>query len=327
MADFRTKMRALTATLVMAMVFICNAPYAIGQGLPNKPIRIIVPAAAGGGLDLVARVVSQKAAEFLGQTVYVENKPGANWVIGMEYVARAAPDGSTLLLLSASGLSINPHVFKNVPPLTAFAPITLPTKGTFVLLTNPELPVGTVDEFIAYLQAHPGKLNHASNSSSTILLSEIFKSRTKTEYVDINYRGGAQSVSDTMAGVTQFCFVDLGSAMSYIQNGSLRPMAITSAARHELVLTLPTLSEVGVDLVMEGGTALVAPAGLPRPLMEQLSGAFLKALLNDEVKKRFEAIGQVVLGGQPDTVAETLKHDSERWEHIVALHPVNIIWK
>lgn len=307
-----------------ALATIAAPAIARAQAFPAKAIRIVVPAAPGGGLDTTARVLAQKGQELLNQTIYVENKPGANWVIGMEHVAKSPPDGYTLLVLSAAGLSINPHIFKGVPGLDEFTPLTLPTKGAFVLLVNPKSPAKTAPEFIALLKANPGKLNHASNSASTLLLSELFKAETKTEFVDVNYRGGAQSVTDTMNGVTDFCFIDLGTAAPFIQQGTLRPLALASMSKYELAPDIPLLADYGVPVSMDGGTALVGPANLPAGIRGTLSDAFRKAIGAPDVRQRFEAMQQAAYGADPDATLKILRDESARWKKLISERDIKI---
>ena len=309
----------------LAAGFSAAAPrFALAQAWPNHAIKIVVPAVAGGGLDTIARIVAQKSAELLGQSMYVENKPGANWIIGMDFVAKSPPDGYTLLLLSGSGLSINPHVFKNVPSLEEFTPITLPTKGTFVLMVNPKLAPKTARDFIAHLKANPGKLNHASNSATTLLISELFKADAGVDYVDVNYRGGAQAVTDTLSGVTDFCFVDLGTAIAFIQQGSLRALGVTSLTKYELAPDIPPLAEAGVSIAVDGGTALVAPANLPTEIVATLSGVFRRALASPEVRRRFETLAQAAFGPDADETRRILRAESARWKKLIVERNIQI---
>ena len=200
------------------------------QTYPNRPVRIVVPAAAGGALDVMARLLATKVGEIWKHQFYVENKPGANWIIGMDAVAKSAPDGYTLLFVASSGLTINPFVFPNMPldPLRDLAPVTIAAQTPFVLLLNPAVPARTVPELVAHLRANPGKLNHGSNSATTILVSELFKQQAGVEYLDVNYRGASQAIVATLAGTTEFCFVDLGSATSAIEGKTLHPVGLTT---------------------------------------------------------------------------------------------------
>ena len=300
--------------LALSLTMACAAK---AQPLSAQPFKIIVPAAAGGALDLISRVLVNSVSDQFKQGAYVENRPGANWVIGMNAVAKSPPDGYTLLLVSTSGFSINPHVFKNVPPVSDFTPITTTTKGAFILLVNPKLGVKDVASFIALLKASPGKYNHASNSATTKLLSEFFKSQAGVDYVDINYRGASLAVNDTSMGVTDFCFVDYGSATNVLQDRSLLPLAVTSNGRYELSPEIPPLSDILPGFSVDGGTTLFGPANMNRELLGYLHGLFTTALKSDDVLTRFRAIGQIPRGADPQETARDLAAEVDRWASLI----------
>src|SRR5258708_33509365 len=180
--------------MVGAMMLLAGLAQAHAQTFPNRPVRIVVPAAAGGALDVIARILAIKVGEIWNQQLYVENKPGANWIIGMDAVAKSAPDGYTLLFVASSGLTINPYVFRMpIDPLSDLTLVATATHTPFVLLVNNDVPAKTLPEFITHLNANPGKLNHASNSATTILNSELLKARANVSYVDLSYRGASQA--------------------------------------------------------------------------------------------------------------------------------------
>src|SRR5262245_60584893 len=188
--------RLLAAVLMVPCLLVMTADPVAAQGYPNRPVRVVVPAAPGGALDSIARLLSQKVAENRKQNFYVENRPGANWIIGMDVVAKSPPDGYTLLVVASAGLTINPFVFPGMPldPRRDLVPITATTHTAFVLLLNPAVPATTVPELIAHLRANPGRLNHASNSATTMLASELFKQRAGVDYADVNFRGATQAL-------------------------------------------------------------------------------------------------------------------------------------
>ncbi len=267
------------------------------QSYPNRPVRVVVPAAPGGGLDVIARLLAQKAGEIWKQQLYIDNRPGANWIIGMDAVAKSPPDGYTLLFVASSGLTVNPYVFANMPldPLRDLAPIAMATHSGFVLLLNPSVPAKTVTEFIAYLRANPGKLNHASNSATTMLASELFKMRTNVDYIDVNFRGASQAIVATQSGTTDFCFVDLGSATAAIEGKSLYPLGITTLTRSESAPDIPTLAEQGLPGYSPSSTTLLlAPANVPDELLDKINGVFNQALAAPDVASRLRVIGQSV---------------------------------
>jgi tripartite-type tricarboxylate transporter receptor subunit TctC len=286
---------------------------------PGRSIKIIVPAAAGGALDMMGRVLAQRMTEGWKRQAYVENRPGANWIIGMDAVVRSEPDGYTLLVVSSAGLSVNPSVFPNIPfdPFRDLVPVASLTRGTFVLLANPSLPVNTAAEFIAYLKANPGKLNHGSNSATTILLSALFKTLAKVDYVDVSYKGASQAIQDAMAGVIQFCFTDFGSALPVIQGGKLKPLAVAAPTRYALVPGIPALADDLPGFAMDGGMILLAPAKIPPDVLATLNGFVKQALGTDDIRKRLELMGQLPGEGSPDQIQKTLRAEAERWKALI----------
>ena len=311
-------MRIVGAALSFAAVM--SAHTAQAQSYPNRPVRIIVPAAAGGALDVIARILAAKVGEIWNQQLYVENKPGANWIIGMDAVAKSAPDGYTLLFVASSGLTINPYVFKMpIDPLRDLTLVATATHTPFVLLANNDLPVKTLPEFIAYLKANPGKLNHASNSATTILNSELLKARANVNYVDINYRGASQAIIATQGGTTQFCFVDLGSGSPAIQGKTLRALGLTSPKRYELAPDLPTIAEQGLPgYATDSTTLLMAPANTPTDIVEKISAAFQQARKSPDVKQKLNAIGQAVSTDSLEEATAALRSEAQQWKHLIA---------
>jgi tripartite-type tricarboxylate transporter receptor subunit TctC len=311
-------MPALGAALVLAALGM--APDASAESYPTRPVRIVVPAAAGGALDVIARILASKVGEIWNQQLYVENKPGANWIIGMDAVAKSAPDGYTLLFVASSGLTINPYVF-NMPidPLRDLTLLATATHTPFVLLANNDLPVKDLAEFIAYLKANPGKLNHASNSATTILNSELLKARAKVDYLDINYRGASQAIVATQSGSTQFCFVDLGSGSPAIQGKTLRALGLTSPKRYELAPDIPTIAEQGLPgYATDSTTLLLAPANTPKDLVEKIGAAFLQARQSPDVRQKLNAIGQAVSLDSLEEATAGLRAEAQQWKQLIA---------
>jgi len=293
----------------------------MAQGFPNRPIRIIVPAAAGGALDVISRLMAIKASETLKQQVYIENKPGANWIIGMDAAAKAPADGYTLLFIASSGITVNPFVFPSMPldPLHDLTPVTTATTTDFVLLVNPSLPAKNIGDFIRYLKANPGKLNHASNSATTMLVSELFKAQAGVEYVDVNYRGASQAIQDAASGVVQFCFVDLGTGSAAIEGKLLLPLAITGPVRSKLNPSIPTLAESGLPgYSVSSSTLLLAPANVPAEIMTQLNAAFRHSLEAPEVNSKLVAMGQVVVGNSSQETEALLKPEAAQFKKLIA---------
>lgn len=297
-----------------------RAVLAQANSFPQKPIKIVVPAVAGGALDTISRLMAAKASETLKQHVYIENKPGANWIIGMDAVAKAAPDGYTLLFVASSGLTVNPYVFANMPlePLKDLAPVTTATTTDFVLLANPNLPIKSVPELISYLKANPGKWNHASNSATTMLVSELFKQQAGVSYVDVNYRGAAQAIQDTAAGVTQICFVDLGTGMGAIEGKLLRPLGTTGPKRSSRVPGVPTIAEQGLPGYAVGSsTLLLGPAKMPADIHKRLTDIFRQTLRDENVRSKLVGMGQDVVGDTPEETMGYLLPEAEQFRKII----------
>lgn len=309
--------------LITAALFVLSllaSPMGAAQNFPTKPVRIVVPAAPGGGLDLIARNIAAKLTEIWGQQVLVENRPGANFVIGTEHVTKSDPDGYTLLLVSSGALTVNPVVYSNLPydPQRDLTHITLASFNPFVLLVNNKLPVNNVGEFIAYLRANPKKLNHASNSATTILSSELLKSIANVDYVDINYKGGVLAAASTSSGETDFCFVDVGSATAPMQAGRVKALAVTSATRYKLRPNLPTLAESGLKGYSSAAWIVIsAPAKTPANLVSKINADAKKALSDPQVVSKLEAIGNEVLASTPEEAVQTLREDLAKWSRLV----------
>jgi tripartite-type tricarboxylate transporter receptor subunit TctC len=302
--------------LSIVLWLVCGA--ALAQ-YPEKPVRLVVPAAPGGGLDLIARVLAAKMTEIWGRQMVVENRPGANFIVGTDAVAKSAPDGYTLLLTSSGALTVNPVLYSNLPynPERDLAPVMLATSNPFALLVNAKLPAATLPEFIAYLRANPGKLNHASNSATTILSSELFKQHAKVEYADINYKGGVLAAAATANGETDFCFVDMGSATMHIKEGTrTRFLAVTTAARYKLQPQVPTIAESLPGYSSTAWVVILAPAKTPVDIVNKLNADLKRALADPAIIARAEQIGSEVLASSPEDAVRLLSEDLARWSKL-----------
>jgi tripartite-type tricarboxylate transporter receptor subunit TctC len=290
------------------------------QDYPNRPVKIIVPAAPGGALDTISRLLAQKVSQLSHQKFFIENKPGANWIIGMDATAKAVPDGYTLLFIADSGLTVIPFVSPHMPldPLKDLEPISAVTTAPFVLLANPNLPVKSVAELVAYARAHPGKLNHGSNSATTILISELFKQQAMIDFVDINFHGASEAIAATQAGTTQICFVDLGSATGAIESKTLRPLALTSPKRYPLAPDIPTFAEAGLrNVAVTSLTLVMGPRNIPRDIMKKLQGEFREALNASDVAARLRSMGQVVDDATAEQTARQLVGEAHEWQTLI----------
>ncbi|HZE10789.1 MAG TPA: tripartite tricarboxylate transporter substrate binding protein [Burkholderiales bacterium] len=309
-------MRALVLLLSALLSAAAAAQY------PARPVRFIVPSAVGGGTDIIARAISLKLSESLGQQFVVENRPGAGQMIGIELAAKAPADGYTILM-AASTLAINPIMYKKVPydPVRDFAPITQAATLPNVLVVHPSLPVKSVAELIAYAKAHPGQLNFASAGIGTSpqMSIELFKSMAGIDMVHIPYKGTAPGVVDLLAGQVLVMAPNLLTALPHIKSGKLRALAVTSAKRTEALPEVPTVAEAGVpgyDSTQWYG--VLAPAGTPPQIVARLHDGIVRALRDAEVGKRLAADGAGAVGSSPEEFAAFIKSESEKWAKVAS---------
>jgi tripartite-type tricarboxylate transporter receptor subunit TctC len=304
----------------LAMCIIAASTAVHAQGYPTKPIRLIVPAATGGGIDISARIMAPKLAEFLGQQVLVENRTGWGTSAGMEFVARAAPDGYTLLM-GVSSLSINPFVQKNIPydAVKDFAPISMVVVVPNVLVSNPSLPAGTVKELIAYAKARPGQLNYATGGfgGNQHFGMELFLSANGLKMTTVLYKGVGPAVVDVVAGHVPLMMANVMSALPHIKSGRLRAYGVTSLKRTNIAPDIPTLDEVGVpgfEVVQWFG--ILAPANTPRDIITTLHAVTVRALQDPVIRERFINDGGDPAGNTPEEFAAVIREDLKKWAKV-----------
>ena len=294
----------------------------LAQVYPAKPIRLVVPFPAGGATDILARALSQKLGEKIGQTVVVENRPGAGGTIGADLASKAAPDGYTLLLATSSthsiGPAINPKITYNAE--TDFTPIAYVASSPNIVVVPNTLPVKTMREFIDYARKNPGKLNYASSGNGTIvhLTTEYFKAQSDTFILHIPYRGTALAIPDLVSGKVDVLFDSYVTGMPHVKDGKLRALAVTSAKRSALAPDLPTVAETlpGFDSITWFG--LYGPKGMPQDLAAKVNQAVNAALADADVKERFARLGAEPAGGAPQAFAAMVKADNAKWKKIIA---------
>ncbi|TMH63572.1 MAG: tripartite tricarboxylate transporter substrate binding protein [Betaproteobacteria bacterium] len=294
---------------------------AIGQAnYPNRPVKMIVPFAPGGASDFVARIISPKLGELLGQTIVIENRPGASGNIGMEAAAKAAADGYTIYLGNIGTIAINPAVFPNlsINPQKDFTAITLVAGVPSILIANPSVPANTVAELVALAKSKPGELNFASPGSSTLnrLEMERFMKFADLKIVHIPYKGGAgPAVTGMLGGETQVMFVTLSSAISFVQAGRLKPLGISTTKRIDALPQVPTMIEAGYpEMVSSSWQGVFVPAGTPRPTVEKIHSALLATMDSPEVKQRFAGGGvDVMTSKTPEDFAAFVAAETARW--------------
>jgi tripartite-type tricarboxylate transporter receptor subunit TctC len=289
---------------------------------PQKPIRLVVPFAPGGSSEVVARSVAAELTKQLGQTVFVDNKPGAAGVIAMQDVAKAAPDGYTLILGHVGTLAVNPYMLPNQPydVNRDFAPVTELAKVPTVLVVHPDVPAKTFKEFIAYAKANPGKLNYSSagNGSSGHLSMEYLKLTAGFFMTHIAYRGSGPQMTDLIAGRTQVAMNGLPSISAFIQSGRLRALAVGSAQRVAALPDVPTIAESGYKgFETSQWYGLLAPAGTPAPIVKRLQEESAKALKSGPVTERFAHDSAIGIGDTPAQFAAYIAAQQKVWKEIV----------
>jgi tripartite-type tricarboxylate transporter receptor subunit TctC len=300
---------------------LITAGVARADEYPSHPIRLIVPYAAGGAADSVARIVAKHVGEALGQTIVVENRGGAGAIIGTDLVNKSDPDGYTLLLGQSGPISINPAVYKKLPydPLKDFAPITLTTSFPYIMVVNPKLGVKTVQEFVALAKSKPGELNYGTTGigGANHLVTELFDSKAGIKMTHIPYRGTALAVADLLAGQVQVVFADPVSALSHINAGTLVALAVSSKDRSPVAPDVPTISESGypgIDAI--GWHGILAPAHTPAAIVERLNTEIVKALKDPETTKLLEGQAMTVVGKGPDAFASFIRQDIAVWKEV-----------
>ena len=321
-------MHRRSAMLSFAVLAASSSMPAFAQSYPAKPIRLIVPFPAGGATDILARALSQKLGEKIGQTVVVENRPGAGGTIGADAASKSAADGYTLLLATSSTHSIGPAINPKIPynAEADFTPIAYVASSPNVVVVPNTLPVKTMREFIGYARKNPGKLNYASSGNGTIvhLTTEYFKAQSDTFILHIPYRGTALAIPDLVSGKLDVMFDSFVTAMPHVKDGKLRALAVTSATRSALAPDMPTVAEVlpGFESVTWFG--LYGPKGLPQDLTAKVNQAVNAALADTDVKDRFARLGAEPAGGTPQTFAAMVKADNAKWKKIIAERKISV---
>jgi tripartite-type tricarboxylate transporter receptor subunit TctC len=305
-----------------------NPVPALAQSYPAKPIRLIVPFPAGGATDILARALSQKLGEKIGQTVVVENRPGAGGTIGADAASKSVADGYTLLLATSSTHSIGPAINPKIPYNAEldFTPIAYVASSPNVVVVPNTLPVKTMREFIDYARQNPGKLNYASSGNGTIvhLTTEYFKAQSDTFILHIPYRGTALAIPDLVSGKVDVMFDSFVTGMPHVKDGKLRALAVTTAKRSALAPDMPTVSEVlpGFESVTWFG--VYGPKNMPADLTTKVNQAVNAALADADVKERFARLGAEPAGGTAQAFASMVKADNAKWKKIIADRKISV---
>lgn len=302
---------------------LAGASIAAAQTYPDKPVRVVVPFPPGGAADIVARHVTARLTEALGQQFIVDNRAGAGGAIGTEYVARATPDGYTMLMASSSTMSINPHIGARSPydPNRSFAPVVLIGYAPNVLVVHPSVPARTVKELIALARTKPESLSFASNGTGTLshLTGELFMQQAKVKLLHVPYKGAAPAVIDTVAGQVSLLFAAYPSIAGQERAGKLRAMAVTSLKRIDIAPQLPTVAEAALPgFESNQWWGFYGPAGLAPAIVERLNAVSNKILQTADMKKRLAHDGAEPGSGTPAQLASYLKADYDKWGKVVA---------
>ena len=311
----RSGLRLLAGVAVLSILVGTEA---MAEPYPSRPIRIIVPQAPGGTVDLTARLFAEQLRTALNATIVVENKPGASGAIGCDFVAHAAPDGYTLLAASTNTHTMLPHVQAGVQfdALHDFAPIANLVYTTNIVAVTPSLPVHTLTELIAYARAHPGKLNYATTGigSSNHISTEYFKSLAQIDMVHIPYRGPVQNIEALVTGEVQVSLVSVGASLGQLRAGQLRALAVMSDVRSPLLPDVPTTAEAGLpDLKVRFWVGLVAPAGTPPEIINRLNAALRRSLDAPDVREWIASRGLEAVGGSPAEFADEIRAEYAQW--------------
>ena len=310
-------------TLLCAIIAVgCASGLASAQTYPMKPIRIVVGFAPGGPADVMARLIGQRMSAILGQSIVVDNRPGAGGTIGARAVSESDPDGYTLLLGNTSTLIISPLIYKqvNYDPVKGFAPVATLGTTSNLMIVNPALPATSVQELIALARKSPGKLNYSSAGIGTPphLIGEMFKQRLALDIVHVPYKGGGPSVQAVVAGETQFSFENPAPSLPLVQAGNVRALAVTSEARTSQMPDLPTMIEAGVpDFTSVSFTAVVAPGGTPSAIVNRLNAAINESLKSPDVAGTLTKLSVDAKISSPEEFAAFLTKERAKWTTVI----------
>ena len=306
----------------LALALLAFASLARADDYPSRPIRFVVPYPAGGPLDTVARLLGQKVSESMKQPVIVDNRPGAGGNIGADFVAKAAPDGYTILMGAVATHAINPTLYSHIPydPVADFMPVTQVASTPNVLVVNPSLPSKNVREFIAYAKANPGKLNFGSGSTGSAghLAGELFKTMAGVDMTHVPYKGAGPAMQDLVAGQIQLMFDNLASSLGQIRAGKVRALAVTTAKRTSLAPDLPTIAESGLPgFDINTWFGVFVPAKTPQPIVDRLHAEFTRALAMPDVRQKMVDLGAEPVGSTPAEFAAYIRSEKDKYARVI----------
>jgi tripartite-type tricarboxylate transporter receptor subunit TctC len=299
------------------------------QNYPNKPIRLVVPFGPGGPTDVSARILAQIVQSALGQSVVIENRPGAGGALGSKSVATAEPDGYTLLIGTSATLGVVPALMKNAgyDPVKSFAPVAKIADSTLVLVAPAAFPASSVKELVAHAKANPGKLSYASAGvgNQTQLLAELFKSKAGIDVLHVPYKSGAEMVTAILGGQVQMAFPDVSILIPLIREGKLQALAVTSAKRHPQLPDVPTMGESGIaDFIMTFWSGVVAPAGTPADIVDKLNVAIAEGLRSTAIRESLAKVGAEAAPGSPQDFADFIAAETKKWSAVAKLSGISL---
>ncbi|OWT58945.1 Bug family tripartite tricarboxylate transporter substrate binding protein [Candidimonas nitroreducens] len=314
MSSWKARLQGLLYVVAgMLVAFGAQAAY------PTGPVRLIVPFAPGGGTDIVSRILGRELATELGKAIIIDNKPGANGIIGTIAGKQAASDGQTLLLAIEATVAMNPWLYKSARYTAEdFQPISLVSNQPYVVVANLSLKANTLHELVALAKSSPTHLNYATGASAAFLAGELLKSTAGINMINIPYKGSGEALSDVLAGRVEVMVASPVSVLPYIKNGKLKALAVTSGKKYSLLPKVPTVAEQGYpgfDVV--GWYGLVAPKGTPSSIIDKLNAAVNKALSGPELRQRFEKVGVEPTGDSPDEFGHYMRSESQRWQGVI----------
>jgi tripartite-type tricarboxylate transporter receptor subunit TctC len=313
--------QCLRAVAVLALIFTGLASAATAQtGYPNRTITLVLPFAAGSGTDTTTRIISQHLSAALCVGFVIDNKPGANGMIAATYVARAAPDGYTLFVTTNTTHSANPFLLKTLTydPVKDFTPIAHTGDLPFMLVVNPEMPVKSVPELIAYGKANPGKLTYASGSSSSIVSGATFAHNAGIDMLHVPYKSSPPALNDVIGGRISMIFIDVLTGLPHVKGNALRALAVTTKARSPLVPELPSMQEAGVaDFDITSWQGYFGPANLPKEIVTRLNTEIRKIIDKPEIKAQLATLGMDAFSGTPEELGSFVSEQLVLWEKLI----------
>jgi len=303
----------------------CLLALAIAPGLagaqtyPSKPVRWIVPFQPGGTTDIIARLVGQKLSELWGQTVVIENRPGASALIGTQAGAKAAADGYTLTFAYNGNMTMNPNLIRKLPydPVKDFSHVSMIVGSPFVLVVNPQVPAQSLQELIALAKASSGKLNFAVGGGAGNLSGELFKAMAGVDMLSIAYKGNAPSLNAVLAGEASVMFETTTAALPHVKTGKLRALGVTTAKRSPLLPDVPAIAEVVLGYSVNLWFGASVPAGTPKEIVDQLNADISRVARTPELKEKFASLGLEPLGGTPEQITAAIKTEIDTWARVV----------